>query len=114
MTAGMNRNTGKKLEGFAHLYQSIDDILLTKMGTVTLRRDYGSEVPGKIDSPMNKATMVDIFASVATAIDKWEPRFQLQQIDVTIAEPGHTEFRLGGLWFYNWPQPGAKFVEVVL
>lgn len=42
---GTDANTGKALEGMAHLRQSIRDILGTPLGSRVMRRDYGSELP---------------------------------------------------------------------
>jgi len=73
---------GKALSGIDHLYQSLQDIATTPIGTRVMRREYGSEVPDLMDRPMTQALMVDVFAALAKAYDRWEPRFKLSQIRV--------------------------------
>uniref|UniRef100_UPI0035D106BF GPW/gp25 family protein n=1 Tax=Bartonella sp. TS25HLJMH TaxID=3243576 RepID=UPI0035D106BF len=81
MNSGMDRTTGKPLTGIDHLRQSILDILSTRIGSRVMRRDYGSRVAELIDSPVNNAFSVALYAAVAEALDKWEPRFKLKKID---------------------------------
>jgi len=93
---GVCANTGKPLAGYAHLHQSIRDILTTPIGSRVMRREYGSDVPDLIDAPMNDDTLIDMYAAVAVALDRWEPRFRLEQVFVTSAEPGHWELVVEG------------------
>ncbi|OEU65820.1 MAG: phage baseplate protein [Desulfovibrio sp. S3730MH75] len=93
---GMCAATGKPLAGYAHLQQSIRDILTTRIGTRVIRREYGSDVPDLIDRPMNGETIIDVYAAVAVALDRWEPRFKLDQIYVVEAKAGHMEMDLDG------------------
>ncbi|NDV27716.1 GPW/gp25 family protein [Desulfovibrio sp. JC010] len=93
---GVCATTGKPLAGYAHLHQSIQDILTTPINTRVMRREYGSDVPDLIDAPMNADTLIDVFAAVAVALDRWEPRFRLEQVFVTSAEPGHWELAVEG------------------
>lgn len=73
---GMDRNTGRQIEGDAHLAQSIADILTTLVGTRVMRRDYGSLLPALIDAPGNAAGQVRLFGAAATALMRQEPRFR--------------------------------------
>lgn len=93
---GMCAVTGKPLSGYAHLQQSIADILTTRIGTRVMRREYGSDVPDLIDRPMNDETIIDVYAAVAVALDRWEPRFRLEQIYVISAVAGHMNVNLEG------------------
>ena len=80
---GMNRNTGQPLSGIDHLRQSIIDILTTPVGSRVMRRDYGSRLYELVDAPMNRATLVDIYAATAEALLKWEPRLALKRVRVS-------------------------------
>jgi phage baseplate assembly protein W len=73
---GTDKNTGKALDGKAHLRQSITDILNTRIGTRVMRRDYGSDLPNLIDNPINDEFAVDLYVALAEALDKWEPRLK--------------------------------------
>ena len=85
----MNRNTGQPLSGIDHLRQSIIDILTTPVGSRVMRRDYGSRLYELVDAPMNRATLVDIYAATAEALLQWEPRLALKRVrasEITIGK----------------------------
>ncbi|MCZ2203995.1 GPW/gp25 family protein [Bartonella sp. A05] len=94
----MNKTTGKALMDVDHLRQSILDILSTRIGTRVMRRDYGSNVPNLIDVPINNTFSVSLYAAVAEALDKWEPRFKLEKIDVQLVETGKISLFLEGVF----------------
>ena len=93
---GMSRVNGRELTGIEHLRQSIIDILTTPLGTRVMRRDYGSRLFELIDAPVNRETLVDIYAAVAEALNKWEDRLHLQQVDITSAKIGQLILSLTG------------------
>ena len=94
---GMNAATGKPIEGLAHLRQSIADILTTPLGSRLQRRDYGSLVPSLIDAPGNGPTMIRIYAAVATALMRWEPRVRVTRIGLNqLAAGGAAEVEIEG------------------
>ncbi|MCZ2158875.1 GPW/gp25 family protein [Bartonella sp. 220] len=98
MNIGMDRSTGKPLTGIAHLRQSILDILSTRIGTRVMRRDYGSRVADIIDAPVNDAFAVTLYAAIAEALDKWEPRFKLNKIDFKWNGNGQVSLSFEGLY----------------
>jgi phage baseplate assembly protein W len=81
---GMKASTGGATAGLDHLYQSIEKILTTPLGTRIARRNFGSELPELIDAPNNAATRVRLYAAVATALMQWEPRLKLTRVSLTI------------------------------
>ena len=91
---GLNRHTGRKIEGAAHLAQSILDILTTPKGTLVMQRDYGSDLPDVIDQPLNGETLIDAYQATAEALDLWEPRIDLARIQVVDTRAGYAEFEL--------------------
>jgi len=92
--SGMNRHTGRALEGTAHLAQSIHDILTTPKGSLVMERDYGSDLPDIIDQPLNGETMIDAYQATAEALDLWEPRIDLARIKLVATRAGYAEFEL--------------------
>ncbi|ENN90820.1 phage baseplate assembly protein GpW [Bartonella schoenbuchensis m07a] len=98
MSVGMNCETGKSMVGVDHLRQSIMDILTTRIGTRVMRRDYGSRVLDLIDDPVNETFKVDIYAAVAEALDRWEPRFKLKQVNLTSVEEGKISISFEGIY----------------
>lgn len=93
---GLNRHTGKRLDGIEHLKQSIRDILSTPIGTRVGRRDYGSELFDYVDRPLNGALIADIAGACAKAIGRWEPRFLLKRVFVDKVASGQLEITLAG------------------
>ncbi len=63
-----------------------------------MRRDYGSDLPKLVDAPMNLSTLSRIYAATADAIRLWEPRFQVQQVVATSAQPGQIVLDLYGIY----------------
>ncbi len=80
---GMEVNTGQKVTSeFEHIKQSIADILTTPINTRLMRREYGSVLPELIDHPLNPKTVLRLYAAIAIAIIRWEPRYQLTDISL--------------------------------
>ncbi|HEV2681723.1 MAG TPA: GPW/gp25 family protein [Rhodanobacter sp.] len=95
---GMDRTTGKPLDGLAHLQQSIGDILSTPVGSRVMRRDYGSLLPRLVDQPFHAATRIRLYAAVATALMRWEPRLRLSRVSLDLGEqPGQVVVTLEGV-----------------
>jgi phage baseplate assembly protein W len=90
----MDSSTGKGLAGLDHLRQSVRDILSTPVGSRVMRRDYGSRLFELVDAPINKSTLVEIYASTSAALRKWEPRLKVETVRVSKAEPGKLEVSL--------------------
>ena len=105
---GMNRNTGQSLTGVDHLRQSIIDILTTPIGSRVMRRDYGSRLYQLVDAPINQALLVEIYSAVAESLAKWEPRFQVNRVQVEQAQVGQITIGLDGLYL---PESRDVFLE---
>ena len=73
---GMDENTGKILEGEAHLRQSIRRITMTPIGTHPLEPEFGSRVPDLVDKPMTEETILCINSSIVEALYRWEERIE--------------------------------------
>lgn len=91
---GMAQHTGRALGGDAHLVQSIGDILSTPIGSRVMRRDYGSQLPNIIDQPLNGETLIDVYLATAEALHLWEPRINVERVQITEARPGFAEIEL--------------------
>lgn len=97
----MSRDTGKTVERIEHLRQSIIDILTTPIGSRVMRRDYGSRLFELIDAPVNRETLVDYYAAVAEALDRWEDRIQVQQVDIASAVVGSITLSIAGKYLVD-------------
>jgi len=90
----MDSSTGKGLAGLDHLRQSVRDILSTPLGSRVMRRDYGSRLFEMVDAPVNRSTLVEIYAATSTALRKWEPRLKVETVRVSKVEAGTLEVSL--------------------
>jgi phage baseplate assembly protein W len=95
---GVNANTGKELSGVEHLHQSVRDILSTPIGSRVLRREYGSQLPRLVDAPLNRSTVMDIYAATADAITRWEPRLRVTKVSAEIPAPGKIVVSVTGVY----------------
>lgn len=93
---GMSNKTGGYLDDLEHLKQSIVDVLTTPLGSRVVCRDYGSVLFQLVDQPVNKELFPKIYAAVASAIDKWEPRFKVEKIAINSIKEGHITLSLIG------------------
>ena len=87
-SAGVDQRTGRVLTDWAHVQQSIGVILTTPIGSVPMRRDFGSELPDMVDRKMTGRNVLALYAACAVAIDRWEPRFRLKRASVNSASAG--------------------------
>ncbi|MCF6766176.1 GPW/gp25 family protein [Thiotrichales bacterium 19S3-7] len=85
---GISRITGQKITDIEHVKQSIADILTTPVGSRVMLREYGSTIFMYVDQPANQMTLAKLLNSTAEAIDKWEMRVDLTQIDINLNSDG--------------------------
>jgi len=82
----MNKITGKRIEGDAHIAQSIVDILTTPLGSRVMLRDYGSRLFELVDAPVSRRFPGLLVAATATPLRKWEPRINLTKVEFSLPE----------------------------
>ncbi|KIC14061.1 GPW/gp25 family protein [Leisingera sp. ANG-Vp] len=109
---GIDASNGKRLSGLAHLRQSVRDILTTPIGTRVMRRDYGSRLYQLVDAPMNDATRLDMMAATYEALETWEPRLQLDSVNVKMPVPGNVLVSLQGVYLPNGRPVTLDGIEV--
>lgn len=91
MTAtGLNKITGRTVDGLDHLRQSVRDILITPIGSRVMRRDYGSGLADLIDQNLTPLTLAQIYAATVDALRKWEPRLRVTRVQAE-ASPDQLE-----------------------
>ncbi|OSK22885.1 baseplate assembly protein W (GpW) [Escherichia coli M056] len=84
---GLNAHNGQAISDLAHLHQSVTDILTTPRGTRLMRRDYGSDIPDLLDSPMAPGTLqLKIIAAACQALTQWEPRLTVSGVTASLAD----------------------------
>ena len=109
---GMSGTTGKRLSGIDHLRQSIRDILTTPIGTRVMRRNYGSRLYQLVDAPLNRSTVLQLYAATAEALRRWEPRFRLERVRVVTAAPGSVTLELTGEYLPDGQEVTLDGIEV--
>lgn len=95
---GMDKNTGKRIEGLEHLRQSIVDILATPLGSRVMRRDYGSRLFELIDDPVDARFALECVAAVAEALRRWEPRLRVERVRLVAVRPEGPVFDIEGVY----------------
>jgi phage baseplate assembly protein W len=109
---GMDSTTGKPLEGLAHLRQSIREILSTRIGSRVLNRTFGSQLFYLIDAPLNRSTLMDIYAATADALGQWEPRLEVTAVSATSPEAGELSIDLTGIYLPDGRVVTIEGIEV--
>jgi len=79
---GLDARTGLRIDGRAHLAQSVNKILGTAVGTRLRRRSFGALTADLIDTPANGAAVLQLYAASATALLAWEPRLRVRTLSV--------------------------------
>jgi phage baseplate assembly protein W len=109
---GMSRTTGKYLNDLDHLKQSIVDILTTPIGSRVMRREYGSNLFYLVDRPINKEFLQQIYAAVAEALERWEPRLNLKKVTVDEVRDGRITLSLSGIYLITQMRVDIRGVVV--
>ena len=92
----LDQETGEALEGWSSVAQSIRIILGTRLNSRVFLREFGSEIPALVDAPMNDQGVLSLHVAVAEALDKWEPRFELTNVQVAGLSNGVITMTLSG------------------
>ena len=87
-SVGLNAATGGTLTGWNHVVQSLQDIFHTQFGSRVMREWYGSFVPALLGNLITPAEVTPFFAAITSAIEQWEPRFRVTQIQDRQGHPG--------------------------
>lgn len=113
---GVDRRTGKLLQGWDHVEQSMEMIFATPFHQRVLRRWVGSFVPLILGRSGVERIITRFFWAIVTAIDLWEPDYRIKQVymmgpaidqwspamgtDVnTMFRQGEAIFRTEGQWY---------------
>ncbi len=92
----LDHDTGGEVAGWPHVMQSIRTILSTHVNSRVFRREFGSDVSALVDAPMNDANLLALYVAVAEAIERWEPRFELTDVQVVAVVGGVVQMTLTG------------------
>ncbi|SIO94661.1 dTDP-glucose pyrophosphorylase [Vibrio spartinae] len=68
MATGIDEHTGQIITGITELRQRLKRCMQTRRVSLPLGRDYGSNLPYRIDKKITRAQEIDIYADVADMI----------------------------------------------
>ncbi|HAT1528001.1 TPA: GPW/gp25 family protein [Morganella morganii] len=95
---GFNALTGRGITDIDHVRQSVRDILITPVGSRIARRTYGSLLFRLTDQPDNKAVRLQLISACYSALLRWEPRIQIQQLTISSPEKASIVIDLSGVY----------------
>lgn len=94
----INRESGRALEKeLDSIRQSIEDILGTPIGTRLMRREYGSLLAELLDQPINNGLVLKCYSAIYTAINRWEDRISISQINMFSVKDNGLVFNIEGV-----------------
>lgn len=115
--AGVDALTGKRLEGFAHVAQSIDKVITTMLGERIMREWVGN--PGtKILGENGTQNIIMVWVTIIwMLVEIFEPRFKIRRFQLNeVAREGLVDFTIVGEYrpyaHLAWQQ-ASVFVSVV-
>lgn len=120
---GIDMDTGRRLEGWDHVVQTIGVILRTRIGSRVMRRAFGSRVPDFQDASASRKTLLQLYVAVADALRRWEPGYRLAGVrllgDGDDWRSGRFRFVLDGTYYPrghlgDFSDGEARQAEVVL
>lgn len=116
-SVGLNAATGGTITGWEHVVQSLQDIFYTRFGSRIMREWYGSFVPNILGRLITTQEVMPFFVAVTSAIEQWEPRYRVTQIQVVkVTREGALHFFLDGEYrpravFGDFSVEGARRVD---
>ena len=105
--SGVDRHTGRLLDGWPHVVQSVMVIFTTGFGERMLRRWFGSSVPQLLGNSLTEATVVSFFAAIVTSLEvrerdtglPREPRFRITRITpMKLDRSGSLKIEISGIY----------------
>ncbi|HWW46547.1 MAG TPA: GPW/gp25 family protein [Xanthobacteraceae bacterium] len=78
---GIDRVTGRPLDGWPHVVQSLQVIFTTSFGSRIMRRHFGSQVPSLLGENIGVPTVMRFVSALVVATELWEPRFKVAKVD---------------------------------
>lgn len=100
MRTGLDPRTGKVLKGWDHCVMCLGKLLTTRINSRVMHRNLGCDVPALQDQNATSQTILQLYVSIAEAIEDGEPGFLLKTIEMTTAgRDGRFVFEISGNYF---------------
>lgn len=95
---GISRHTGLPVSNLESAYLGVEVILMRRIGSLIMRREFGAGIVELLGRKMTPYLFAAFQSLIATAIDLWEPRFQVRRVIVTGSveeiRTGHAGFQI--------------------
>lgn len=114
--AGVDATTGKPLDGFDHVQQSLGKIFTTPQGTRVMREWFGNPGLRLLGEPENDRTVLMWYTVLWMLIELFEPRYRVTQFKVNdLDRMGFGDFTIEGQYrpyaHLDWVQ-AQSFVSI--
>lgn len=87
MTAGINRDTGQPLVGWAHVRQSLVVIFTTRLGALVMKRLFGFAGLGLLGREnLTQGVVMRWYMAIVIAVELWEPRYRVTSLKFPASE----------------------------
>lgn len=97
---GRDQRTGEMISGPRHLAQSLGKIIDTRLNTMPMLLDFGMDLRSFLSEDLTPALALTIYTDIAAAFARWEPEYEIQQIQlVRLTDAGALGLRHGGLYY---------------
>ena len=73
---------------FPHIEESVQQILLTRIGERFFRRDFGADIDNIVFEPNASLSLAVLRTDIEDAITRWDPRVQILDVRMLDSDPG--------------------------
>lgn len=97
---GFNPQTGERLQGAAHLAQSLGKIWGTRLDERAMLLAFGSDLRSLLAEDLTPSIALLIYNELVASAARWEPEYSITQLQlVSLTEGGMLGLRHGGIYF---------------
>lgn len=98
--SGRDARTGEIITGPKHLAQSLGKIWSTPVDTMPMLLDFGNRLRSYLSEDLTPTLALQIYGELAASAARWEPEYELKQIQlVRLSEGGALGLRHGGIYY---------------
>lgn len=97
---GIDRYTGQILTGWAHVRQSLEVIWTTRIGTLVMLLDFGSDLRSWLSEDIDTTTALGIYDELIRSAEAYEPEYRIKELQLLrITRDGGLGLRHTGLYY---------------
>ncbi len=97
---GIDAATGEPISGVRHLVQSLGKIWTTRLDSLPMLLDFGSDLRGLLSEDVEPALSLAIYNELVVSAARWEPEYELTELQlVFLKSSGTLGLRHGGIYY---------------